>query len=71
MAHPYQDSHYLDELAQRLGLTIQDRHQALGDAKMTAEVFIRLMPILKDRGINTLKEALMAQRTVWQKRARY
>ena len=71
LAHPYQESHNLDEVAIRLGIELQDRHRALGDAKMTAEIFIRLLPILEARGIQTLGDALKAQRAVWQKRASY
>lgn len=71
LAHPYQDTHNLDDIAIRLGIDIHQRHHALGDAKMTAEILIRLLPILKDRGIHTLKDALEAQRSVWQKRAIY
>ncbi len=69
LAHPFQESHNLDELAVRLGIELIDRHRALGDAKMTAEVLIRLLPILEERGIKTLNDALVAQRSVWQKRA--
>ncbi|MDR9388915.1 MAG: exonuclease domain-containing protein [Wenzhouxiangella sp.] len=71
LAHPYQDSHNLDDLAARFGVRVQHRHRALGDAQMTAEVLVKLMPILKERGITTLEQALQAQRSVWQKRASY
>ena len=38
------------------------RHTALGDAMMTAEVFVKLIPLLAERGIGTLGEALEAAR---------
>ena len=71
IAHPFQDSHNLDKVAERLGIEIQDRHTALGDAKLTAEIFIRLLPVLNDKGIITLNDALIASKAIWQKRAAY
>ena len=47
----------LDALAQRLGVSVYGRHTALGDSLVTAEVFARLVPRLKDRGVATLGEA--------------
>lgn len=54
--------HRLDAVASRLGVTIQGRHSALGDALATAEVLVRLLELLKKRGIVTLGEALDAAR---------
>ena len=52
--------HTLDALAARLGVVIpdEDRHSALGDARATAQVLIRLIPLLEGRGIETLGAAL-------------
>ncbi|MCU0907564.1 MAG: 3'-5' exonuclease [Rhodobacteraceae bacterium] len=54
--------HTLDALADRLGahLPAQVRHTALGDARATAEVFLRMLPILQSRGITTFG-ALVAE----------
>lgn len=51
----------LDSLARRLGVETAGRHTARGDAVITAEVFLRLRPILRARGIVTLGAALAAQ----------
>ncbi len=58
--HPNQDSHSLEGLAERLNVTIVGRHTALGDAIVTAEVLLKMIPLLKANGINTLAEALAA-----------
>ena len=52
--------HTLDALSARLGVEIpeEDRHSALGDARATAQVLIRLIPLLEARGIETLGAAL-------------
>lgn len=54
------ESHSLDALAHRLGVTIpqEARHTALGDTIATAEVFLKLLPILKGRGIVTFGDVL-------------
>ncbi|MBT1073627.1 3'-5' exonuclease [Pelotalea chapellei] len=58
--HPNQESHSLDEIAARLSLTNIGRHTALGDAIVTAEVLLKMIPLLEARGIVTLSDALKA-----------
>ena len=58
--HPNQDSHSLDELAARLNVTIVGRHTALGDAIVTGEILLKLIPLLEAHGIYTLADALDA-----------
>ena len=60
--HPQQDSPRLEAIAERLGVRVVGRHTALGDALVTAEVFQKLVPLLADRGIHTLGQALAASR---------
>ncbi|WP_456433886.1 exonuclease domain-containing protein [Thermosulfuriphilus sp.] len=48
--------HNLDEIAGRLGLVVAGLHSALGDALLTAEIFLRFIPYLERRGIKTLKD---------------
>lgn len=52
--------HRLEALAERFGVPVVGRHTALGDALMTAEVFARLVPLLKEKGYRTLGEVLRA-----------
>jgi len=58
--HPNQDSHSLDEIAARLNVTIVGRHTALGDAIVTGEMLLKLIPLLEAHGIYTLADALAA-----------
>ena len=58
--HPHQESHSLDEIAARLNLTNIGHHTALGDAIVTAEVLLKLIPLLESKGIVTLDDALQA-----------
>ncbi len=56
--HPNQDHHSLDMVAKRLQIPIVGRHTALGDAIVTAEVLVKLLPLLEAEGIRTLEDAI-------------
>ena len=54
---PNLPNYSLDTIADWLGVEIHDRHSALGDAIATANIFLDLIPLLRERGIRTLAEA--------------
>jgi DNA polymerase III subunit epsilon len=60
--HGQNADHSLEAVAGRLGVVIQGRHSALGDALATAEVLVRLLKLLEGRGIRTLGQTLSALR---------
>lgn len=47
----------LDRVAVALGVDIHGRHTALGDALVTAEVYVRLLPLLEAAGVKTYGQA--------------
>ncbi len=69
--HENQDSHSLDAIASRFGLTISGRHTALGDAKVTAEILLKLLPMLAEKGIATLEQAYRASQKTYYARITY
>ena len=71
VVHPQQESHRLEAIAERLGITVTGRHTALGDARVTAEVFLRLLPLLAAQGIHTLGEARAAAQKTYYARISY
>ena len=60
IVHPNLQGHGLDHIAQRFDIPIVGRHTALGDAIVTAEVLVRLIPLLEDAGVHTLEEAIQS-----------
>jgi DNA polymerase III subunit epsilon len=71
VAQPNQPSQRLEAIAQRLGVLLLGRHTALGDALVTAEVFLKLLPLLADKGIVTLGEAIAAAQKTYLARLKY
>ncbi len=71
VAAPTLVDHSLDRLCEWLNVSISRRHSAIGDAMATAEVFLRLIPILREHGIRTLAEAEAAVRQLAEIEARH
>ena len=63
------DGHDLDSLAVRYHLAFPPgtRHTALGDARVTAELWLALLPRLEARGIDTLEQLLALQANAFDK----
>ena len=71
VVHPNQESHKLDVILERLGISIGTRHNALEDALATGEVFLKLVKLLEDQGIVTVRQALEASEKTYFARVKY
>ena len=71
VVHPNQESHRLEAIAERFNITVLGRHTALGDAIVTAEVWLRLIPLLQDMGIHTMRQAREAAEKTYYARLKY
>lgn len=60
------DHQSLDAIAERYGITVTDRHTALGDAMVTAALLMRLIEALEERGLNTLDDAVRTLNMTWE-----
>lgn len=71
VVHPEQESHRLEAIAERFNITVLGRHTALGDAMVTAEVWLRLIPLLQEMGIHTMRQAREAAQKTYYARLKY
>lgn len=71
IVHPSAESHRLEAIAQRFNIPVVGRHTALADALVTAEVFLRLIPLLRAMGITTLGQAREATQKTYYARLKY
>lgn len=60
VAYPNQPHHSLEASMALLGVSIEHRHSAYSDAVATAQVFLKLVPLLEAQGIITLRQAIEA-----------
>jgi CBS domain-containing protein len=70
LANPSLADYGLERLCDWLGIALKDRHTALGDAAAAAEIFVALLPLLRERGVKTLAEAEAAARAVAERDVR-
>ena len=71
VAYPHQEHHSLESSLALLGVSIEHRHSALSDAEATAQVFLKLLPLLAERGIITLGQAIEASKKTPYARLKY
>jgi DNA polymerase-3 subunit epsilon len=68
LVNPRQESHAIEAIATRLGLDATGRHAALRDQLLTAEVFLKPVPLLANKGIRALGQAREAARKTYSAR---
>lgn len=51
-----QNKHTLDAVAKTLGISLENHHRAVDDAEATAEIFLKFIQMLNEKGITTLKD---------------
>jgi DNA polymerase-3 subunit alpha (Gram-positive type) len=56
MLLPGQAKHTLDAVAKTLGISLENHHRAVDDAECTAEIFVKFIKMLADRGVETLTQ---------------
>jgi DNA polymerase-3 subunit epsilon len=71
VVHRNQPDHGLEAIAQRLGVAVVGRHTAIGDAMVTSEIFLKLLQLLAEQGVETLGQALEASRETYYVRLQY
>ncbi|MCP4162747.1 MAG: hypothetical protein GY760_22025 [Deltaproteobacteria bacterium] len=65
------DEHSIEAITERLGISVIGRHTAVGDAITTAEMFIKIIDLLSEKGIYTLKEAVEASKKSYYAQMKY
>ncbi len=48
--------HKLDVVAKRLGISLENHHRAVDDAEATAQIFLKFLEMLEERGVETLED---------------
>lgn len=71
VVHPSSSNHHLEAIAKRLGVRLHNRHSAMGDALTTATIFLKLLSLLAERGIVTMKDARKASQQTYYARLKY
>ena len=70
VVHPHHEDHSIEGIAGRVGVNVTGRHTAVGDAITTGELFLKLVPLLEERGIRSLGEAMRVSENMWTRLSR-
>lgn len=71
IVYPMHKSHNMAAIASFAGVDIVGRHTAMGDASATAEIFLKLIPLLAKKGIHTLNDAVKASKKTLYSKLKY
>jgi DNA polymerase III subunit epsilon len=71
VVHPAHNDHHLSAIAERLGVRVVGRHTALGDAMATGQIFLKLIPLLRENGVSTLAQARQVSEKTLYARMKY
>ncbi|MDF1597067.1 MAG: exonuclease domain-containing protein [Acidimicrobiia bacterium] len=71
VVYPESDVHSLEALARLVGVPVTGRHTSLGDALVTAELFLQLIPLLEARGLRTFAQVQRAEKETFYSRLEY
>ncbi len=71
LVYPESDVHSLEALARLVGVPVTGRHTSLGDALVTAELFLQLIPLLEARGLRTFAQVQRAEKDTFYARLEY
>lgn len=71
IVYPMHERHNMGAIASFSGVDIVGRHTAMGDASATAEIFLKLIPLLAKKGIHTLNDAIKASKNTLYSKLKY
>jgi DNA polymerase-3 subunit epsilon len=71
IVYPDAEVHSLEAMARLVGVPVTGRHTSLGDALVTAELFIRLIPLLETQGLETFGQVQKAEKETFYARLEY
>jgi len=71
IVYPMHKKHDMASIANFAGVDIVGRHTAMGDASATAEIFLKLIPLLTKKGIHTLNDAVKASKKTLYSKLKY